>query len=65
MEEKFLTTKQAAAFLKISVPTIFRYLGDGKIPSYKIGKKRVFDREELVDWVKTGKSDPRFNYTLK
>jgi len=65
MNEKFLTTKQASAFLKISIPTIFRYLADGKIPSYKIGKRRIFDREELVDWVKTGKSDPGIYYILK
>ncbi len=56
METEFLTLKEAASFLKISVATLNRVMREGKIPSYKIGGRRLFDKVELVEWVKKHKS---------
>ena len=35
--ERYLTTKEVAALLSISLPTAKRYLKSGAIPSIKIG----------------------------
>jgi excisionase family DNA binding protein len=56
VETEFLTLKEAASFLKISVATLNRVMREGKIPSYKIGGRRLFDKAELIGWVKKHKS---------
>lgn len=52
MEDKFLNIKETSQFLKIHISTINRLIETGEIPSYKVRKRRLFDREELVEWVK-------------
>ena len=55
-EAKFLTAKEAAAFLRVQISTINRHIKSGFIPSYKMGKRRLFDRDELIEWVKSQKN---------
>lgn len=55
MEKRFLSPADAAAFLSLSRPTIERLVRRKEIPSYKIGGRRLFDKEELVRWVKSHK----------
>ena len=59
MEKKFITIQDAAKLLSISIPTIKNYVKDGLIPSYKVGGRRLFDPDELVEWVKS-KRDKRY-----
>jgi excisionase family DNA binding protein len=51
-----MTLKEAARFLKLSVATLNRVMREGKLPSYKIGGRRLFDKAELIEWVKKHKS---------
>jgi excisionase family DNA binding protein len=46
-----LTIKEAAEFLKCGVSTLQRKAKSGEIPARKIGKKWVFIREHLADFV--------------
>ncbi len=57
MEKIFLTIQEAADLIRLKVPTIKRLVAMGKIPSYKVSGKRLFDRQELIDWVKSQKND--------
>jgi len=52
MSEEFLTVKETAVFLKMGVSTLNRLIKDGKIPSYKIEGKRLFQKSEIIGWVK-------------
>lgn len=57
-EPQFLTVKEAAGLLRVSPMTIYRMAQKGEIPSYKVGPRRiVFDREELISWVKARQRD--------
>ena len=47
----FLTFQEAQQFLEVSHQTLYKLMGEG-LPSHKIGRKRVFLREELVQWIK-------------
>jgi excisionase family DNA binding protein len=47
----FMTFLEAQEFLGVSHQTIYRLMQQG-LPSHKIGKKRVFLREDLVNWIK-------------
>ena len=65
MKKRFISYTETAQFLGISRPTIDRLIARGEIPSYKIGKRRLFDPEELVEWVKSHRNDKRKKPTRK
>lgn len=46
-----LSIKDVAELLNVSLPTIRRWLADGKIPSYRINEQPHFNRAEIEDWV--------------
>lgn len=51
IERVFLTFSEAQEFLGISHQTLYKLMGEG-LPSHKIGKKRVFFKEDLIRWIK-------------
>ena len=50
-ERAFLTFQEAQGFLGVSHQTLYKLMREG-LPSHKIGKKRVFLKEELMQWIK-------------
>lgn len=46
-----MTVRDAAAFLRVSTPTIFRLRKSGKIPFFKIGARVLFSRERLCEYL--------------
>jgi excisionase family DNA binding protein len=56
-EEKYLNIKETSKFLKISMSTLNRLIKQDRIPSYKIGDRRLFDKDELIEWMKTQRPD--------
>jgi excisionase family DNA binding protein len=54
MKEKvYLTVKEACELIRTSRVTLHRMIRRGMVPSYKIGGKRLFNRKELIQWVKS------------
>lgn len=53
MEKKFISIKEASQLLSISVTKINMLIKEDKIPSYKVNGKRLFDKDELIKWVKS------------
>jgi excisionase family DNA binding protein len=51
VERIFMTFQEAQKFLGVSHQTIYRLMKQG-LASHKIGKKRVFLKEELVKWIR-------------
>jgi excisionase family DNA binding protein len=51
IERIFLTFTEAQEFLGVSHQTIYKLMKEG-LPSHKIGKKRVFLKEDLIKWIK-------------
>lgn len=45
--------QELAAYLRISVHTVYRLVEQGKIPGRKVGKRWRFHREVIVDWLAT------------
>ena len=50
---KILTTKELAAYLKLTEVTIYKYANEGKIPGFKIGSRWRFDKEKIDDLLKS------------
>lgn len=60
-----LKIKDVAELLNVSETTIRRWLGDGKIPAYRLNHQYRFNRHEIEDWVlgqKLGKHDSAISY---
>ena len=47
----FYDFQEAQEFLGVSHQTLYNLIKQG-LPSHKIGKKRVFLKEDLVKWIK-------------
>lgn len=55
-EKKFLTFTEAALYLDIFRPTLYKLTHEKKLPCYKPnGKKLYFKKKELEDWIEQGK----------
>jgi excisionase family DNA binding protein len=51
IERIFFTFSEAQEFLGISHQTLYKLMAEG-LPSHKIGKKWVFLKEDLIQWIK-------------
>ena len=56
MSQEFITLKQVSELLQASERWIRRLVKENKIPSYKVGGKRLFDKQEVIDWIKSGEA---------
>lgn len=52
--DDMLDRKGVAELLKVHVNTVDNLVKKG-MPSYKIGKSRRFDKDEIINWVKEEK----------
>ena len=50
IERIFYTFTEAQEFLNISHQTLYELMKQG-LPSHKIGRKRVFLKEDLIRWI--------------
>jgi excisionase family DNA binding protein len=55
-EEALLTIEQAAELLHLTKPTLYSKVSKGEIPFMKGSKRLYFSREELINYIKEGKS---------
>lgn len=53
--EEILNAEQAAAHLHIAKQTLYTLTSKRKVPFYKNGKKILFRRGDLDDWLNKGK----------
>lgn len=51
IERIFFTFTEDQEFLGVSHQTIYKLMDEG-LPSHKIGKKRVFLKDDMVKWIK-------------
>jgi len=55
MIDEFLTTKEIAKLLKSSEVWVKQLVKKNMIPSYKIGGKRLFRKDEIDQWLDSQK----------
>lgn len=53
--DQLLTIQQAAEFITLSVPTIYSLVSKAGIPVSKKGKRLYFSKQELTEWIKSGR----------
>jgi HSP20 family protein len=50
-EDKVLTAEEAAAYLRMALSTLYRYMRGGKIPCFRVGNRWRFKRSVLEQWI--------------
>lgn len=54
-QEQLLTIQEAAYLLHLSVPTVYGLVHRKEVPVCKKGKRLYFPKQELIEWIKTGR----------
>lgn len=54
-DEQLLTISDASDFLKLSINTLYGYTYRRLIPYYKKGGRLYFSKQQLIQWVTSGK----------
>lgn len=47
-----LIAREVAEFLRVPLSTVMQWARDGKIPARKLGRRWLFLRSEIDDWVR-------------
>lgn len=60
MSHDWITTDAAAEYLGIGKTTLYALTRAGKIPATRLGKRWVYDKQALAQWVRKGRKLERF-----
>jgi len=61
----FLNIKETASLLKVHVSHVNKLVAEGKIPSYKMGKRRLFKRDDIINWMERFRVAPEEEKKVK
>jgi excisionase family DNA binding protein len=53
----WMTTTEAAKYLRCSSDRVKRLACEGRIPAHKEGRRNLFHRNELRDWIASGNAE--------
>lgn len=56
VEERWLTVEDICAYLNVSNDTVYRWIEQNDMPAHKVGRRWMFQKQEIDDWVKEGKA---------
>ena len=56
-QEEFYTAKELAEKLRVNIMTIYRYIDNGKLKAYKIGKEFRIDKKEFDSFLNKAKTN--------
>jgi len=63
--DALLNVQQAAHLLAVSVPTLYGWVWQRRIPFVKIGRALRFDRKDLAEFIRVNKHAQRLNASVK
>jgi excisionase family DNA binding protein len=55
---EFITTDEASQLLRIKRQTLYKWICERKIPSYHIGGRTLFCKQELTHWLESKRRKP-------
>lgn len=56
MEDRWLTVDDVCKYLSVTKDTIYKWIGNRNMPAHKVGRKWMFQKCEIDEWVKSGKA---------
>lgn len=65
VDDELMNIKEAAAFLKCAVSTMYRDTAAGAIPCIRKGRRVLFLKSDLLEWLKKMRDVPAYMVELK
>lgn len=56
MEDRWLTVDDISKYLSVTKDTIYKWIDNRNMPAHKVGRKWMFQKSEVDEWVKSGKA---------
>ncbi len=56
MEDRWLTVDDISKYLSVTKDTIYKWIETRDMPAHKVGRKWMFQKAEIDEWVKSGKA---------
>jgi len=56
MEDRWLTVDDVSKYLSVTKDTIYKWIDNRNMPAHKVGRKWMFQKSEIDEWVKSGKA---------
>ncbi len=50
-QKKYLSVKELSAYLRLSVPSIYKKVADDEIPHHTINARILFEQSEIDQWI--------------
>lgn len=57
MEDRWLSVDEIGAYLGIKRDTVYKWIAEKQMPAHRMGRLWKFRKEEVDQWVKSGKAD--------
>ena len=54
--QSFLTPQEVSSLLRVSVYTVRRWIKEGSLPAYKVGRGWRISRAEMANWLEQNQS---------
>lgn len=51
MADEIMTLKEVAEYLRVAEKTVYRLVGEGKLPGFKVGGAWRFKRSDIERWI--------------
>lgn len=58
--ERYMTVEDLCLYLSVTRETIYRWIKQNKLPALRVGKRWMFQRVEIDNWVKADRG-PKTN----
>lgn len=55
-EKKWLTVEEICNYLSITKDTIYKWIDQRGMPAHRVGRRWMFQQEEVDAWIKAGKA---------
>jgi len=55
-QQSFLTPQEVSELLRVSVYTVRRWIKDGNLPAYKVGRGWRISETEIDEWLRNNQS---------
>lgn len=56
MEDRWLTVDDVSKYLSVTKDTIYKWIENRNMPAHRVGRKWMFQKSEINEWVKSGKA---------
>lgn len=57
MEDRWLSVDEIGEYLGVKRDTVYKWISDKGMPAHKIGRLWKFKKDEVDEWVRTGRAD--------